>query len=242
MHSSLTRQAVRTALSLILAIPITVVLWRAVSQPSIDIRARSWAASLSDSARVANLLRNDLPAAYVKALRANLSPAGRVDLFKRKIVLYRERHPALSADHQAYLDQAVALLESGRLYDPRGRAILPPDERLAMTVAANRLFPDPAERAALFGIEASDSASRAHEPILNRLAAWVLAIAPGAVLRAEEATCECSTANDWCGGGEHCCSDSGCFPSVWNVEDYWMPGCGWFLQYQCNGDCIPEQM
>jgi hypothetical protein len=73
------------------------------------------------------------------------------------------------------------------------------------------LFP---ERRAIRPVHLDTTSAEAvgEEPFLNRMAAYLLRLAPSSELEAhyDSDDCGCNVGDDWCGGGSHCCGDSGC--------------------------------
>lgn len=226
-----------------LALPIDLVVVRALSQPTVTDRALSWAAGLSDEERSHYLREGGIPASYFSAVQNSLTHSGLARVLSDKFRDYERSHSGLSTEQRTVLSSIEAMLKSGRPWGPNAGEPAAGEFRSLMD-QAHRQFPDPGAHAQLFRITAINLVDR--EPGINGLIAQALTLLPSgtvyATTRQEEwppCTCTNFPGQDYCPVGKHCCDSMVCnwephyivFPIVSN-------GCGDFNQYNCNGRCV----
>jgi hypothetical protein len=250
MAVSLKRKLWLAVVVLLVTVPIDTMVLFAFSRPTIGDRARHWAFALSDEERSELLRHARLPIAYYRAVKYTLGRTGATRLMLDKVADYRRQHPALPKEKDEFLTRWTNLLNANRVY---GTApdVLTQEQLFTLAGEAKRLFPDMVDHAALFLMDQKrvDATGAAEPGLQNRLAAYLVQLFQSrSALAAEardEAECSCSAApgQDYCDWfwhtGGHCCTGEACSPSVFDYEDLeWVPACGTFGGYPCDGDCV----
>lgn len=155
-----------------------------------------------------------LPLEVRSAAYQELTPAERSDAWVTQLT--NHRIPTLTAEQSAVLEAALALAANpanfaGGPAAPAAAAIAGHATAAFGVVRAREIF-------ATLGPSGAPTTTTAKASA---------AITTTAVQATALASCQCSTASDYCGGH---CQSGGCTPRS--------PGCGFLYQYTCNGHCV----
>ena len=150
--TTLKRRAWLCMVLVAIALPIDLVVLKALTEPTVTDRARSWAEGLSDDQRSHYLRFGGIPDAYYSAVRRSLTARGYVLLFSDKFQDFQRSHPDLSEAQGKLLRTFMETITSGRRWGPRG-GDKAAEEFASLGAMANHLFPDRAEFAQLFLIK-----------------------------------------------------------------------------------------
>lgn len=220
------------ALLAIVTVPVDLLFVRAVAYPTVSTRASHWAQGLSVSETEAAISElANLPVAYRRALFARLAWNLRVRVVESVFGDYGRSHQ-LTTEQSTLLTE---ILEALRAYAPgeEGRFS-------DFFERARSLFNEQTATDLLMTFGPSDS-TELKEPFVNRLAGW---ISDTIAVEADTLSCECNVEDDvqfsWCQdvGDDYFCHADGCAVSYWHeTSQMWIPGCGLFLLFQCDGTC-----
>jgi hypothetical protein len=171
--------------------------------------AAQWAESVESSSFASLSAISAVPLVYRRAIYSRLTEQEQIGLWRAHLTRESERTP-MSAAQRAFLSVASDSLEIWFSADSAARVTL--SDR--MRPRAKDLFGDQLATA-LFAKLGPDDPVSPSAPASN-------ALAPN---------CSCATADDWCGGSNHCTS-GGCTTGG---------SCGWFWQKPCNGLCYQNE-
>ena len=160
-----------------------------------------------------------LPLEVRSAVYQELTPAERSAAWVTQLT--NHRLPTLTAGQSAVLGAALVLAANPANF--AGGPAAPEVAAIAGRGTAAFGLDRAREIFATLGPSGAPSATTA-KPSATSTAT---AIATTAVRATALASCQCSTASDYCGGH---CQSGGCTPRS--------PGCGFLYQYPCNGHCV----
>lgn len=239
MTTKVRRYVFALTLLTLLTVPFEFVLYRVVVSPSIETRARNWAASRdSRFLEQVGVQLQEYPMAYRRALLGRLPPEKRAEALLQHVDAYVAGHPELTPEQQLVISD-YRKLQGHRNAD--GSFMLPPDEeKESFEARARQAFSR--DRFAYLFLTFGPPDREVREPLINQLAGW---LAAHTVASADQPPdCDCNVAHDWCDDWHdidwHCgpgdaswCREHG---PIW----YDFTGCGLGLVWSCDGLCLQD--